>query len=101
MQIDKVFLDTSSVLALDLGSFTPAATAAASSVAQTITVPAGTPALSTSDLVFVTGPASGNNVSIAAARVASATTISVVFINPTAGALTHAAGTFRALVVRI
>jgi hypothetical protein len=80
--------------------FTPAATALSSSAPQAITVPSGTPPLKLTDSIFVCCPASGNAVAAAGARVTSATTVEVKFVNPTAGALTHAAGTFGFLVIR-
>ena len=89
-------------------SITPAATAAASAVEQAFTVTAGTnsstlPAgvvLDATDLVVVRGPASGNNVAIGTARVNSSNQVVVTFINPTAGSLTHASGTFIVFVAR-
>jgi len=98
-QINNVFLDSKSQLLLVM-SLTPAATAAASSVEQSFAVPSGTPALRTTDRVLVMGPGSGNALALGGARVADATHIDVAFINPTAGSLTHAAGSFSFLIVR-
>lgn len=82
-------------------SLTPAATAAASAVEQAFT-PVNNPVkLSSSDLVVVTGPASGNNVTIGSARVNSSGQVVVQFVNPTAGSLTHAAGTFSFVIIRL
>lgn len=89
-------------------SLTPAATAAASAVEQAFTVTAGSNSstlkagavLREGDMVYVTGPASGNNVTVATARVNTSGQLVIRFVNPTAGSLTHAAGTFRVFVVR-
>lgn len=82
-------------------SLTPAATAAASAVEQAFTVTTSPVALKDTDLVFVSGVSSGNNVAIGDARVNTSGQVVIQFINPTAGSLTHAAGTFRFLVVRL
>lgn len=89
-------------------SLTPAATAAASSVEQAFTVTGGSNsstlnsgvALDSQDFVSVTGPASGNNVSLGNARINATGQLVITFINPSAGSLTHAAGTFVVLVAR-
>lgn len=89
-------------------SLTPAATAAASSVEQAFTVIGGTnsstlPAgvsLDPTDFVQVAGPASGNNTSIGNVRINSSGQLVITFVNPTAGPLTHAAGTFVVFVAR-
>lgn len=99
MQLDQVALDSKSLFSFAV-SFTPAATAAASAVVQNVTVPDGTPALKSGDMILVNGPAPGNNTGILNARYVNATTIGLVIINPTAGSLTHAAGTFNFLVIR-
>jgi hypothetical protein len=89
-------------------TLTPAATAAASAVEQAFTVTAGSSAstlkagavLREGDMVHVTGPASGNNTFVGRARVNTAGQLVLQIANPTAGSLTHAAGTFRVFVVR-
>ena len=89
-------------------ALTPAATAAASAVEQAFTVTAGNNSstlkagavLREGDMVFVVGPTSGNNVAVGTARVNSTGQLVIRFLNPTAGSLTHAAGTFRVFVVR-
>ncbi len=89
-------------------SLTPASTAAASCVEQAFTVTAGNNSSTlragylpkATDLVFVSPPSSGNNVGIAGARVNTSGQLVIKFINPTAGSLTHAAGTFLVWVVR-
>jgi hypothetical protein len=78
-------------------SFTPAASATVSGVFQDVTVPGA----AVGDMVTVCPPANGTNaVSVAAAYVKAANTVAVRFINPTAGSLTHPAGTFDFLLIR-
>jgi len=89
-------------------SLTPAATGAATSAEQAFTVTSGNNsstlpsgiALDAQDFVVVNGPSSGNGVSIGTARVNSSGQLVIRFINPTAGSLTHAAGTFIVFVAR-
>ena len=101
MFLSPELLDSRSITAFSLGTVTPASTAAAVCAEQTFSVPLGTPALRTTDAVIVmVNTPSGNAVSIASARVISATQIGITFCNPTAGALTHAAGIMIAFVVR-
>lgn len=96
----KLAYDKSSIFGFS-ESLTPAATAAASAVEQTFTPTKNPVDLKSTDMVFVTGPSSGNNVAIGDARVNSSGQVIIQFINPTAGSLTHAAGTFSFLVVRL
>ena len=81
-------------------ALTPAATAAASAVEQAFTLPSNIPTLKVNDMVAVYGPGSGNNVALGGARVNATFQLVIQFINPTAGSLTHAAGTFFVEVVR-
>lgn len=85
-------------------SLTPAATAAASAVEQAFTVTADLPPrggpLKSTDRVLVVGPGSGNNVALGGARVNASGQLVIQFVNPTAGALTHAAGSFLVTVIR-
>lgn len=89
-------------------SLTPAATAAASAVEQAFTVTGGSNAstlnsgvaLDSQDYVKVCGPASGNNVTVGNVRINATGQVVITFINPTAGSLTHAAGTFIVFVAR-
>jgi hypothetical protein len=89
-------------------SLTPAATAAASAVEQAFTVTAGSNsstlraglALREGDMVYVTAPSSGNNTFVGRARVNATGQLVLQIVNPTAGSLTHGAGTFRVFVVR-
>lgn len=98
MQIDNVALGRMSMFGFAV-TLTPAATAAASAVEQAFTL-SGVPALLATDVVDVTGPGSGNNVCLAGARVNATGQLVLQFANPTAGALTHAAGLFRVCVTR-
>lgn len=94
-------LDAHSIFGFSV-SLTPAATAAASSVEQAFTVsPPQGAKLKSSDLVLVSGPASGNNVSIGNCRVNATGQLVITFVNPSAGSLTHAAGSFSVLIARL
>lgn len=77
-------------------TLTPAAVAAATAVEQTFNVPG----LKVGDLVVVTPPADTQAVAKGAARVSAANTLALWFINPSAGALTPAAGVFEIVVIR-
>lgn len=101
MYLDNVALDSRSAFAINMGSLTPAATAASTSVDQDFDVPAGTPALKTTDQVHVSAPASSTAVRCVGAHVKDANTISFSFTNPTASSATHTAGTFGVLIVRV
>jgi hypothetical protein len=95
-------LESKCIFAFSMGTVTPAATAANLALEQSFDVPSGTPALKTSDAIFVSGPASGNSlVGWLSPRVVDADTIGMSFDNSTAGSLTHAAGVVRVLVVRV
>jgi hypothetical protein len=77
-------------------SLTPAEVAANVAPAQTFTVTG----VKTGDTIIVTPPGQTANVAIANAYVSAADTISIQFTNPTAGALTPAAGTHKITVIR-
>jgi len=77
-------------------ALTPAAIAAASVSEQTFAV-AG---LTTADKVLVNGPAPGTNPPAVHARVSTADTLAVTFINPTAGTATPTSGTFSVVAIR-
>ena len=82
-------------------SITPAATAANVAAEQAFT-PANAPVdLKSSDLLFVSGPGAGNALLLGTARVNSTGQVVLNIVNTTAGSLTHAAGTFRFIVVRL
>jgi hypothetical protein len=98
MQIDNVALGSMSMFGFAV-TLAPAATAAASAVEQAFTL-SGVPALLATDIVDVTGPGSGNNVCITGARINATGQLVIQFGNPTAGALTHAAGVFRVSITR-
>lgn len=100
MQTDNVVLGAHCQFAFNV-ALAPAATAAASAVEQAFSMPSGTPALQAGDIIDITGPGSGNNVCIVGARVNATGQLVIQFGNPTAGSLTHAAGTFGVVVTRI
>lgn len=76
-------------------AFTPAEIAANVAAEQTVTVPGVDP--DTTLLVAVEPPAHGQAVGIAGARISAKNTVAVTFVNPTAGALTPSAGTYKLL----
>lgn len=77
-------------------TITPASVAAATVAEQTFTVTG----LTTADKVFVNHAATGNATGLAGVRVSAANTLAVSFVNPTAGALTPAAGTWTIVAMR-
>lgn len=100
-QIDSVFLNAASIAVFTTGTITPAATAAATSVEQSFTVTGQPSTLKATDIVFVNSAAgSGNATAVTGARINSTGQLVLNITNPTAGSLTHAAGTFTVFVVR-
>lgn len=99
MQTNNVALDSSSQFAFS-ATLAPAATAAASAVEQAFTI-TGQPTLKAGDIVEVSGPGSGNSVAIGGARINATGQLVIQFINPTAGSLTHAAGSFGVVITRL
>lgn len=83
-------------------SLTPASVGAATCAEQTFTTSANAAIgdLDVGDFVSVTPPAAGNAATPVAARSAGGNLI-IVYCNPTAGALTPAAGTYQVHVMRI
>lgn len=77
-------------------SWTPAEVATIVAPVQTVTVPGA----KVGDSVIVTPPGQTAGVTIGSARVSAANTVSVQFVNPTAGALTPAAGTHKFTIIR-
>jgi len=77
-------------------SWTPSAVSTVTAPAQTVTVPG----VKTTDWVFVSPPGQTAGVTIGSARVSADDTVSVQFVNPTAGSVTPAAGTHKFFVVR-
>ncbi len=71
-------------------TLTPASVAAATAPEQTFTVTG----LATTDKVFVNGPAPTAGVTIGGVRVSAANTLAIQFVNPTAGAVVPASGTY-------
>lgn len=78
-------------------SLTPSEVATITAPAQTFTVQG----LKTTDAVTVCPPSQTAGVAIANARVSAANTLSIQFVNPTAGNLTPAAGTHKIIVHRM
>lgn len=78
-------------------SFTPVQTALSSAAAQNVTVLGA----KVGDIVTCNPPASGNACFTGNCRVSAADTVSLPFINPTAGNLTHAAGAFNFFLLRV
>lgn len=77
-------------------TITPASVGAATVAEQTFTVTG----LTTADKVFVNAGAIVNAVSIGNVRVSAADTLAVQFCNPTAGALTPTAVTWKIMAFR-
>jgi len=71
-------------------SLTPSSVSTVTAPTQTFTVTG----LRTGDFVQVNPPSQTAGVSLAAARVSAADTLALTFVNPTAGSLTPAAGTY-------
>jgi len=107
-QFQSNFLGQSRSLGMFSVSLTPAATAAASAVEQAFTVTSGNNSSTlgaglvpdSQDFVMVMGPSSGNNVTIGNVRINATGQLVISFVNPTAGSLTHAAGTFVVFIAR-
>ncbi len=77
-------------------SLTPASVATITTAEQDFTVPG----LKTTDQVTVSPPGHQAGVAAVAARVSAADTLSITFMNPTAGGVVPTAGTYRLLVSR-
>lgn len=77
-------------------SLSPAEVATVVAAEQDFTV-AG---LAVGDIVVVNGPANSTATALCGARVKAANTLSLTYVNPTAGALTPTAGTFTILQFR-
>lgn len=77
-------------------SWTPSEVNTIVAPVQTITVPGAR----VGDVVIVTPPGQTAGVTIGSARVSAANTVAVQFVNPTAGALTPAAGVHKFTILR-
>lgn len=77
-------------------SIAPASVSSQSTSEQTFTVSG----LATSDKVMVNPPASTGSVALCSARVSSTSTLALTFVNPTAGSLTPASGTYAIFAIR-
>lgn len=95
MSVGVIAGNVASISVIDV-SLTPAEVATIVAPAQTFTVPG----LKTTDAVMVNPPSQTAGVAIANCCVSAADTLSIQFVNPTAGALTPAAGTHRVTVFR-
>lgn len=102
------FIGQSRSLGLFSVSLTPASVAANTSAEQAFTVTSGNNSSTlnagltpdTQDLVMVNGPSTGNATFYAGFRINSSGQLVIRFGNPTAGALTPAAGTFLVFIAR-
>jgi len=81
---------------LILASLTPASVATITCAEQSFTVNG----LKVGDIVMVNPPSITAGVSLTAARVSAANTLTITFCNPTAGSLTPAAGSYAINVMR-
>lgn len=77
-------------------SWTPSSVSTITAPAQTVTVPG----VLVGDFVYVTPPGQTSGVTIGSAYVSAANTVSVQFVNPTAGSLTPTAGVHKFMVIR-
>ena len=77
-------------------TLTPVEVATIVAASQDFTVPG----LLAGDMVVVNPPVEAGAVSLASARVKSANTLTITFVNPTAGALTPTAGIYKITVLR-
>ena len=77
-------------------TITPASVGAATVAEQTFTVTG----LTTADKVLVNLFPTGNATGIAGVRVSATNTLAISYVNPTAGALTPAAGTYNIVAIR-
>ena len=77
-------------------SLTPASVATVTSPTQNVTIPCVVPG----DVIVPAGDPITNAVALTSARVASANTVALRFVNPTAGALTPTAGVYTFLVIK-
>lgn len=78
-------------------ALTPASVAANTTAEQTFTITG----LNTNDLVFVNKPSAQAGLGVAGTRVASANTLGITYVNPTAGALTPTSETYKVVSIRL
>lgn len=81
-------------------TLTPASTAAAVVAEQAFDITGVDGGLLQTDAVGISGPGSGNACGLIGARINSSNQLVLIIANPTAGALTHAAGVFRVGITR-
>jgi len=77
-------------------TWSPSQVATVTAPAQTVTVPGA----KVGDVVIVTPPGQTAGVTIGSAYVSAANTVSVQFVNPTAGGVTPAAGIHKFTIIR-
>lgn len=77
-------------------ALTPASVATIVAAEQNFTVTG----LTTADKVIVNPAATGNATALCSARVSAANTLTLAYVNPTAGALTPGAGTYTIIAIR-
>lgn len=94
--VSPVNSDTLSVIEKITATLTPVSVAAATCAEQSFTVPG----LQVGDFVDVSSPGITNGVSATSARVSALNTLTVTFVNPTAGALVPKAGVYLIQVNR-
>lgn len=95
MSVTTIAGNVSSISVVSV-SITPAESAAVTAVAQTFTVPGA----KVGDAVIVNPVSNASSVSVGGAYVSAANTVSVQFVNPTAGALTAPAGIYKFTLIR-
>lgn len=69
--------------------------------AATNTLRSGIGGLKSTDQISVTGPGTGNASALVGARINATGQVVLVFVNPTAGSLTPAAGVYQFTIVRL
>lgn len=95
MSVTTIAGNAAGITVID-ADITPASVATITAPAQTFTVPG----LKVGDAVIVTPPGQTAGVAIGSARVSAADTLSIQFVNPTAGPLVPAAGVHKVTVIR-
>lgn len=95
MSVGIIVGNTASISKVSV-SWTPDAVDTITAPAQTVTVPG----VKLGDAVFVTPPGQTAGVAVCNAYVSAVDTVSVQFVNPTAGSKTPAAGTYLFTVIR-
>ena len=95
MSISTIAGNVFSATVVDV-TWTPTAVSTITAPSQTVAVPG----VKVGDFVYVTPPGQTAGVTIGSCRASADNTVSVQFVNPTAGPVTPAAGLHKFLVVR-